>query len=105
MSASVPSILVNPTIELPELYEIVNCVVEEKHWCPESLAVASHLADLMDRHARATGLGHILRNRLFLLNRTMDLQRRPDIALMSNRCWPGGKPFPECDALERVSVF
>jgi Uma2 family endonuclease len=85
------------------LYEIVD---NEVRVLPPMGARESFLASALFRvlsnFAWDQSLGLVVAKMLFLLNRATNLQRRPDLALVSFERWPRGRAVPKSPAWEVV---
>jgi Uma2 family endonuclease len=84
-------------------YEIVDgeFVRKPPPWALESV-LASLLQGLMGPFARANGLGRVVTEILFLIDRTRILMRRPSLAFVSAQRWPPRRRVPETEAWDVV---
>jgi Uma2 family endonuclease len=85
------------------LYEVVNGqILKLPPMGAYQILIASdlmrHLGNFAEKHA----LGRAVAEMLFLLDRTTDLQRRPDVAVVSYRRWPRERKVPTSNAWEVV---
>ncbi len=84
-------------------YEIVGGQVVEK---PAMGALESLLASLLCRwmapHADENQLGRVVSETLFLLDPTLGLKRRPDLAFVSTQRWPLRRRVPRTEAWDIV---
>jgi Uma2 family endonuclease len=93
---------VGPAKEEP-LYEIVNG--QKVELPPMSIFatwITSRLQSRLDPYAEAHGLGTVVTEGLFILDRVRDLRRRPDLAFVSAAKWPLDRPLPETGDWEMV---
>ena len=71
------------------LYEVVNGQrVEPLPMGAQSTWMASLLFGFLFPHVHGQGLGHLVMEMLFILDRPADLRRRPDVAFVSAGRWP-----------------
>src|SRR5690348_7949325 len=84
------------------LYEVVDGQVVEKPMSAYSILLASMLQETLGPWARERGLGQVVSEMLFLINRAKSIQRRPDVAFVSAERWPLQKPVPTADAWDVV---
>jgi len=64
--------------------------------------IASVLLEYLAPFARRSGLGKVVVEMLFVLDRKSGLQRRPDVAFISSARWPLKKPAPDDAAWDVV---
>jgi len=102
--ASVPGgMLSEPFINGDLLYEVVdNQIRELPQMSARETLFASTLFRFLSPFAWNGGFGQVVSEMLFLLDRTKNFQRRPDLALVSFDRWPRGKPAPTTNAWEVV---
>lgn len=88
------------------LYEIVRGERREKP--PMGMLqtwVASTLLAILDDFVRNHRLGKVIGETLFILDRSTDLKRRPDLAFVSRERWPRGpQPTADWDVVPDVAV-
>jgi len=81
------------------LYEVVdNQVRELPPMSARETLFASTLYRFLSPFAWNGGFGQVVSEMLFLLDRTKNLQRRPDLAFVSFARWPRGTPAPTTNA-------
>jgi Uma2 family endonuclease len=104
MPASVSiGILSEPFVDRDIFYEVVdNQVRELPPMSARETLFASTLYRFLTSFAWDGGFGQVVSEMLFLLNRTRNLQRRPDLAMVSFDRWPRGKSAPTTNAWEVV---
>jgi Uma2 family endonuclease len=84
-------------------YEVVdNQVLELPRMSARETHFASRMVRVLGPFAWNQGLGEVEVEQLFLIDRTRNLQRRPDLAFVSFERWPRGKPVPATEAREVV---
>jgi Uma2 family endonuclease len=67
--------------------------------------VASTLLVILGDFVRGHRLGKVVSETLFLLDKTADLKRRPDLAFVSRERWPRGpRPTAEWDVVPDLAV-
>ncbi len=76
------------------LYEIVDGQVLEKTMGSYETGIASLLDQILGPFARANRLGQCFSEMLFRIKVAEDLQRRPDLAFVSNARWPWNRRPP-----------
>lgn len=77
------------------LYEVVNGVrVELPPMSAEATWIASALFGYLFGHLHRKGVGHLVMEMLFILDRADDVRRRPDVAFVSAERWPLDRPIP-----------
>lgn len=90
-------------VEPQGLYEVVDGAVREK---PPMGAYEAELANLialsMGPFAQSNGLGRVLTEMLFLIDREANLRRRPDVSFVSAERWPVERRAPRTAAWEVV---
>ncbi len=95
----------SPTPESSEVrfYEVVGGQIVEK---PAMGALESLLASLLSRwmapHAHENRLGRVVSETLFLLDPSLGLKRRPDLAFVSTERWPLRRRIPRAEAWDVV---
>ncbi len=77
-------------VALPDdiLYEVVEGQIVEKTVGVRQVAIAFALAHALESFAKPRRLGRAITEMIFWLNKTKDLQRRPDAAFVSAQRWP-----------------
>jgi Uma2 family endonuclease len=89
--------------DLLKFYEVVDGqIVENPPMGAEESIVASFLQGFMDPFARSNRLGRAATETLFLLDRTRNIKRRPDLAFISDRRWPLARRVPRTEAWDVV---
>jgi Uma2 family endonuclease len=83
-------------------YEVVDGEIREKTFEPRESEIASLLLGYLFSLVRARRLGRLLLGALFRIDQTRDLQRRPDVAFISNEKWPFNRRAPNVNAWEIV---
>lgn len=83
-------------VELPDeaLYEIVDGVKVEKPMSVISLWLASELSHSLGPFVKTHRLGFVVSEMIFVLDRTTNLRRRPDLAFVSAKRWPLDRRLP-----------
>ena len=77
------------------LYEVVDGTIRElPAMGAREVHLASSLSRILSGFTWNNGLGHVETEMLFLLDRTRNLQRRPDVAFVSYERWARERPFP-----------
>ncbi len=85
------------------LYEVVNGQkVELPPMSIYAAWIASRLQSRIGPFAETHGLGTVITEGLFILDRIKDLRRRPDVAFVSAEKWPLDRPIPETGDWELV---
>ena len=85
------------------LYEVVNGVrVELPPMGAYSTWITAIFDQILGPHARAYGLGRVVGEMLFLIDRDKNLQRRPDVAFVSYARWPRNVKVPRDAAWDVV---
>ena len=84
------------------LYEVVDGQVVEKLMGAYEVWVASRLIRLLNTSNVANELGQVVSELLFVIDRTRDLKRRPDLAFISFERWARDRPIPDEDAWDVV---
>lgn len=74
------------------LYEVVYGEIKEKSVGTRQNMIASRLNRMIGRFDPEEQYGHPVIENLFVLDAANDLQRRPDLALVSHQRWPGLPP-------------
>ncbi len=86
-----------------KFYEVVDGeVVENPPMGAMESILASLLQDLMGTIARSNGLGRVVTETLFCIDRARNLKRRPDLAFVSTARWPLRQPAPRTEAWDVV---
>ncbi len=86
-----------------KFYEVVDGEFVQKSppWVLESV-LAGFLQGLMGAFARANGLGRVVTETLFLIDRAQVQMRRPTLAFISEPRWPLKRRVPETEAWDVV---
>jgi Uma2 family endonuclease len=85
------------------LYEVVNGqVIEQPPMGAFEVDVASDLVFYLRQFAKKYKLGRAVAEMLFLLDREKDLQRRPDVAVVTYQRWPRNRKVPRTNAWDVV---
>lgn len=85
------------------LYEVVDGqVVEKPNKGAYSGWVASRFQNALGPWVWERRLGRVVREMLFRLGRSQDLQRRPDVAFVSSERWPLDRQVPDEEAWDVV---
>jgi Uma2 family endonuclease len=88
------------------LYEVVNGQVVE---LPPMGAYETDVASILFGHlgpfARGQKLGRAVAEMLFVLNKTLVLERRPDVAFVPYRLWPRNRRVPRTRAWDVVPAL
>ena len=85
------------------LYEVVDGqVVEKPPMGSFETDVATFLTGLLGPFVRERRLGRVMAETLFRIDRAKDLQRRPDIAFVSDARWPARRRAPNCAVWDMV---
>lgn len=86
-----------------KFYEVVDGqVLENPPMGAQESVLAGLLAELMAPFARASRLGRVVPETLFLIDRARDLKRRPDLAFISVARWPLSRRAPRAAAWDVV---
>ena len=86
-----------------KFYEVVDGeVVENPPMGAMESILASLLQDLMGTIARSNGLGRVVTETLFCIDRARNLKCRPDLAFVSTARWPLRRPAPRTEAWDVV---
>src|SRR3954447_15239862 len=80
------------------LYEVVDGQIVEKPMGAYEGQLASLLLEYLAPFVRAQQLGTVVVEVLFLINPAKDLQRRPDVAFVSDARWPRKRHAPSAAA-------
>src|SRR3954454_6859159 len=89
IAPSPPPIAPSTETEPVGLYEVVNGqVVEKPLMAAFEVDIATHLVVLLDSFVRTHRLGKVQSEMLFLIDRSQNLQRRPDVSFVSSARWP-----------------
>jgi Uma2 family endonuclease len=84
------------------LYEVVDGEIKEKIVGVQEGVTASRLYGFLFMFLSQHRLGIAVVEILFLIDRSKDLQRRPDVAFVSAERWPMKRPAPDTAAWEVV---
>ena len=84
------------------LYEVVGGEIQEKIVGLQESVIASRLHGFLFMFLSQHRLGRALAETLFLIDKSKDLQRRPDVAFVSAARWPMNRPAPDTAACEVV---
>ncbi|MFO0954816.1 MAG: Uma2 family endonuclease [Isosphaeraceae bacterium] len=85
------------------LYEVVDgLIVEKPSMGAFEAQVAWLLGKLLDRFVEASALGTVITEALFRLDATRKLDRRPDVAFVSQQRWPIERRAPRTAAWDVV---
>jgi Uma2 family endonuclease len=85
-----------PKIDADSLYEIINGQrVELPPMSIRAVWLASRLQGFLGPFAEQHRLGTVVTEALFILDATMNLRRRPDVAFVSSQRWPLDRDLPE----------
>jgi Uma2 family endonuclease len=86
-----------------KFYEVVDGeIVENPPMGAKQSVLAAFLQELMAPFARPNGLGRVVTETLFLIDRARNLKRRPDLAFVSAQRWPLRRRVPETEAWDVV---
>ncbi len=86
-----------------KFYEVVDGqVLENPPMGAEETELAGLFAELMAPFARASRLGRVIPETLFLIDRARNLKRRPDVAFVSDSRWPLRRRVPQTEAWDVV---
>jgi Uma2 family endonuclease len=86
-----------------KFYEVVDGqVLENPPMGAKESVLAGLFAELMAPFARARGLGRVIPETLFLIDRARSLKRRPDVAFVSDSRWPLRRRVPQTEAWDVV---
>jgi Uma2 family endonuclease len=77
------------------LYEVVDGQIREKTVGVQECEIASLLIGFLAPFLRAHRLGKVLGETLFWIDKSKDLQRRPDVAFVSAARWPFKRRAPD----------
>jgi Uma2 family endonuclease len=90
-----PTIEPAPPVDNDILYEVVNGqIVEQPTMGSYSTVLASDLLVYLGSFAKANHLGKAVTEMLFRIDPAKNLQRRPDVAFVSDGRWPRNRPWP-----------
>jgi len=85
------------------LYEVVgNKIVELPPMGAYQNSIASELVFFLLAHIKPKRLGRAVGETLFVLDRAVDLKRRPDVAYVSYERWPRASKVPPTEAWDVV---
>lgn len=82
------------------LHEVVDGAFQEKPTTAWSIWVANELFQSFAQSRAAWSTGTFVVEMLFILDRSSNLRRRPDVAFVSHSTWPPGKALPYHDDWE-----
>jgi Uma2 family endonuclease len=86
-----------------KLYEVVDGqIVENPSMGAGESIIAGFLSEFLAPFARARGLGRVVPETLFLIDRARGLKRRPDLAFVSANHWPLTRRIPRTEAWDVV---
>jgi Uma2 family endonuclease len=77
------------------LYEVVDGQIVEKTLGTRAANIATLLTGLLVPFVRAHRLGRVMTESLFRLDPAAKLERRPDVAFVSNERWPWNRRVPD----------
>lgn len=101
--AEVPESASSFRINDEPLYEVVDGrEVELPPMGVPSVWITSSLISFLGPHVRAKRLGMVVAEMLFILDRSVNLRRRPDLAFVSSERWPLDRPIPEGPAWDVI---
>ena len=95
MTSGTPQVVLDQTLLDDMLYEVVDGQVVEKRMGTFEAGIASLLVEILGPFARANRLGQFFSEMLFRIDVAKDLQRRPDVAFISNARWPFNRRAPK----------
>jgi Uma2 family endonuclease len=102
-SATLPTLDLDLSTAPGERYEIVDGqLVEKPPMAALETWLASRLLGLMFQFIDAHRLGTVVSEMLFLLDKSMNVRRRPDVAFVSASQWPPDRPIPSTEAWDIV---
>jgi Uma2 family endonuclease len=87
-----------PEIAPPDgdmLYEVVDGQIVEKTLGARESELAALLSAILIPFVRANRLGKAVTEMLFRIDIASKLERRPDVAFVSNERWPWNRPAPD----------
>jgi Uma2 family endonuclease len=92
------------TLPVPNdtLYEVVDGKIVEKNVGATEVVIANILNDHVRMFARTHRLGRGLMEMIFRIDVPKDLQRRPDVAFISNARWPYNRRVPNVAVWDMV---
>jgi Uma2 family endonuclease len=90
-----PNVAPGPPVGGDSLYEVVDGQIVEKPMGAFSTWLASLLARYMGSFAAEHRLGRVVCEMLFRIDAATNLQRRPDVAFVSDRRWPLARQVPD----------
>src|SRR5438445_8921650 len=103
-----PNEISNVRCEPDALYEVVDGqIMELKPMSAFEVDIASDLLFYLRQFAKKYKLGRAVEEMLFLLDRAKDLQRRPDVAVVTYKRWARDQKVPRTtawDVLPELSV-
>jgi Uma2 family endonuclease len=84
----------SPPIPSDMLYEVINGEIVEKIVGIEQVDIAAILDQILGAFARSNQLGRVFPEMVFRIDKKKNLQRRPDVAFVSDARWPFRKRVP-----------
>jgi Uma2 family endonuclease len=92
------------TLPVPDdfLYEVVDGKIVEKNVGATEVVIASILDQHLGMFARTHQLGRVVVEMVFRIDVPKDLQRRPDVAFISNARWPYNRRVPDVAVWDMV---
>jgi Uma2 family endonuclease len=100
--ASVPSSIESTPVSDDILYEVVDGKIVEKNVGATEIVIASILDQQLGMFARTQRLGRVVAEMIFRIDITKDLQRRPDVAFVSDARWPFNRRVPNVPVWDMV---
>ncbi len=97
-----PSTVIAQTIPDDMLYEVVDGQILEKNMGSRENEIATILGGYLFQFARANRLGRALVEFVFRIIVEEDLQRRPDVAFVSQARWPSNRRVPDVPVWDMV---
>ena len=92
-----------PLLSGDVLYEVVDNEIRElPPMGARNTQFASNLLPIVGTHVRNRSLGRAQSEMLFLIDKSRNLQRRPDVSYVSFERWPKGKSVPGTPAWDVV---
>jgi Uma2 family endonuclease len=97
-----PAVPTRPPHDEP-LYEVVNGQrVELPPMSIYASWIATRISRRLEAFADSAGLGTVVTEALFILDRARDFRRRPDVALVVTGKWPVDRPLPKSGDWEMI---
>lgn len=84
------------------LYEVINGEIVEKIVGSKQAEIASILDQILGAFVRVNRSGRVIAENVFRINPQKNLQRRPDLAFVSDARWPFRKRVPDVAAWDVV---